>query len=153
MGSSILEDCKVIVDKFDDLIYQIADSKMHFSCYPFARKIKHNKIIPSTMVFILYTPGYHYVHFYTFTKNQINKINNNMVKENWGIEPLLIDECNIVMLPEVIRYSCILLFNKEDDISIIKTSIDAIKGSKHPIRAFFSEYIYILLNITKFYLN
>ncbi|KAM9946052.1 hypothetical protein ACTFIT_004344 [Dictyostelium discoideum] len=90
--------------------------------------------------FILYTPGYHYVHFYTFTKNIIKKINNQMVKENWGLEPLLIDECNIVMLPDVIRYSCILLFNKEDDISIIKTNIDAIKGSKHPIRAFISEY-------------
>ncbi|KAM9941994.1 hypothetical protein ACTFIT_005364 [Dictyostelium discoideum] len=77
--------------------------------------------------FILYTPGYHYVHFYTFTKNIIKKINNQMVKENWGLEPLLIDECNIVLLPDVIRYSCILLFNKEDDISII----DAIKGSNN----------------------
>ncbi|KAM9991453.1 hypothetical protein ACTFIZ_004869 [Dictyostelium cf. discoideum] len=90
--------------------------------------------------FILYTPGYHYVHFYTFTRNIIQKINNEIVKENWGLEPIVIDECNVVMLTDVVRYSCILLFNKENDISIIKTNIDAIKGYKHPIRAFLSEY-------------
>ncbi|KAN0016238.1 hypothetical protein ACTFIU_006201 [Dictyostelium citrinum] len=46
-------------------------------------------------------PRYHYVHFYTFIKNLIKKINNNMVKENWGLEHLLIDECNTVMPPDL----------------------------------------------------
>ncbi|KAN0044696.1 hypothetical protein ACTA71_006215 [Dictyostelium dimigraforme] len=110
-------------------------SELH-QCYSTFKNIDNSNL----QRFILYTPGNHYVHFYTFTKEVVNKINKEMVKDKWKLEPILIDECNVIMLQEIVRYSCIILFNKNDDIAIIKNQIDSIKGNKHPIRAFVSEY-------------
>ncbi|KAK5580461.1 hypothetical protein RB653_005968 [Dictyostelium firmibasis] len=91
--------------------------------------------------FILYAPNHHFLHFYTFTKNYTHIINKETVKEFWNIEPELIDECNVKMIDNVTRYSCIILINKVDDISIIKNHLEYTKKkNNNQIRTFFSEY-------------